>query len=376
MEVNLMTWAITIALVIGLFIFDFYSHVRTPHEPTLKESAIWSLVYVTLACFFGIFLWFTWSEPGNPHQHGLEFFHGYIVEKALSVDNLFVFALIMGSFQVPRKYQQKVLLIGIMLALAFRLVFILLGKVAIDAWSDVFYLFGLFLLYTAVKLVIDEIRHVPEINPNDMWLIKTLRRIIPVAHGYESDHLFIHKKGQFAVTTLLVALIAIGMIDVMFALDSIPAIYGITVEPYIVFTTNAFSLLGLRQMYFLLDGLLDRLVFLPYGLGGVLGFISVKLILHALHENKLGFINGGESVPVPEIPTVWSLVTIVGILTIAVVASLIKVKRDEAQGAIALKWNKDYDDIPMNGAEADGTPARLKNPSTSNASADGNPRET
>ena len=239
MEVNLMTWAITIALVIGLFIFDFYSHVRTPHEPTLKESAIWSLVYVTLACLFGIFLWFTWSEPGNPHQHGLEFFHGYIVEKALSVDNLFVFALIMGSFQVPRKYQQKVLLIGIMLALAFRLVFILLGKVAIDAWSDVFYLFGLFLLYTAVKLVIDEIRHVPEINPNDMWLIKTLRRIIPVAHGYESDHLFIHKKGQFAVTTLLVALIAIGMIDVMFALDSIPAIYGITVEPYLAAGTTA-----------------------------------------------------------------------------------------------------------------------------------------
>lgn len=344
MEVNMLTWAITIVVVIGLFIFDFYSHVRTPHEPTLKESAIWSMVYVCLACFFGIFLWFTWSEPGNPHKHGLEFFNGYIVEKALSVDNLFVFALIMGSFKVPRKYQQKVLLIGIMLALAFRLIFILAGKVAITAWSDVFYLFGLFLLYTAIKLVVDEIRHVPEPDPNDMWLIKTLRRVIPVSKGYEGDHLFIHKKGEFAVTTLFVALLAIGFIDVMFALDSIPAIYGITVEPYIVFTTNAFALLGLRQMYFLLDGLLDRLVFLPYGLGGVLMFIGAKLILHALHENKLPFINGGNHVDVPEISNVTSLLVIVSILTIAVVASLIKTKRDEAQGAVAVKWNKDYEE--------------------------------
>ncbi len=344
MEATGITWAITIVVVIGFFVFDFFSHVRTPHEPTLKESALWSLFYVALALIFGVFLWFTWGEPGNPHQHGLEFMTGYITEKALSVDNLFVFALIMGSFKIPRKYQQKVLLIGIALALAFRLVFILAGAAVISAWSDVFYIFGLFLLYTAVKLIMDEIREVPETDPNDMWIIKTLRRVVPVTAGYEKDHLYVHKKGQFALTPLFVALIAIGMIDIMFALDSIPAIYGITQEPYIVFTTNAFALLGLRQMYFLLDGLLDRLVYLPYGLGAILGFIGVKLILHALHENKLGFINGGQPVKVPEIPTVVSLIVIVSILAIAVLASLIKNKRNEVQGAIPVKWNKEYDD--------------------------------
>ncbi|MDO5098039.1 MAG: TerC family protein [Corynebacterium sp.] len=351
MEVNLTVWAITIAVVIGFFIFDFFSHVRTPHEPTLKESAWWSVFYVALACAFGVFLWFTWGEPGNPHQHGIEFFTGYITEKALSVDNLFVFALIMGSFRIPRKYQQKVLLIGIALALVFRLVFILAGAAAISLWSDVFYLFGIFLIYTAVKLIADEIRDKPETDPNDMWIIKTLRRVIPVTAGYEKDHLYVHKKGQFALTPLFVALVAIGMVDIMFALDSIPAIYGITAEPYIVFTTNAFALLGLRQMYFLLDGLLDRLVYLPYGLGAVLGFIGIKLILHALHENKLGFINGGEPVHVFEIPTVWSLVVIVAILTISVLASLLKSKRDEVQGAVPVKWNRDYaeHDVPVDG---------------------------
>ncbi|MDO4760762.1 MAG: TerC family protein [Corynebacterium sp.] len=344
MEVNALTWGITIAVVIGFFIFDFFSHVRTPHEPTLKESAWWSLFYVALASIFGAFLWFTWGEPGNPHQHGVEFFTGYITEKALSVDNLFVFALIMGSFKIPRKYQQKVLLIGIALALVFRLAFIMAGAAVINLWSDVFYLFGIFLLYTAIKLIIDEIREQPETDPNDMWVIKTLRRVIPVTAGYEKDHLYVHKKGQFALTPLFVALVAIGMIDIMFALDSIPAIYGITTEPYIVFTTNAFALLGLRQMYFLLDGLLDRLVYLPYGLGAVLGFIGVKLLLHALHENKLAFVNGGQPVHVFEIPTIWSLIVIVSILAVAVIASVIKTKRDQAQGAIPPKWNREYDE--------------------------------
>ncbi len=344
MEVTAITWAITIAVVVGFFIFDFFSHVRTPHEPSLQESALWSLFYVVLAFGFGIFLWFTWGTPEDPHKHGLEFMTGYITEKALSVDNLFVFALIMGSFKIPRKYQQKVLLIGIALALVFRLIFILAGAAMIEAWSDVFYIFGIFLIYTAVKLVVDEIREVPETDPNDMWIIKTLRRVIPVTAGYEKDHLYVHKKGQFALTPLFVALVAIGMIDIMFALDSIPAIYGITSEPYIVFTTNAFALLGLRQMYFLLDGLLDRLVYLPYGLGAILGFIGVKLILHALHENKLAFINGGESVHVPEVPTLVSLLVIVSILVIAVVASLWKNKRDEVQGAVPPKWNKEYSD--------------------------------
>ena len=344
MEVNALTWTITIAVVIGFFIFDFFSHVRTPHEPSLKESALWSLFYVVLACAFGAFLWATWGEPGNPHQYGLEFFAGYITEKALSVDNLFVFALIMGSFKIPRAYQQKVLLIGIALALVFRLLFILAGAAAIQRWSWVFYVFGIFLIYTAVKLVIDEVRDEPETDPNDMVVIKMVRRFIPVTAGYEKDRLVVRKGSKWVLTPLFVALVAIGFIDIMFAFDSIPAIYGITSEPYIVFTTNAFALLGLRQMYFLLDGLLDRLVYLPYGLGAILAFIGVKLVLHAMHENSVSWINGGEPFHVLEVKTEWSLLIIVAILVIAVVASIIKTKRDQAQGAIPVKWNKEYDD--------------------------------
>lgn len=346
MEVNLVTWVVTIAVIAGFFIFDFYSHVRVPHEPSLKESAWWSLFYVVLALAFGGFLWMTWGEPGNPHQHGIEFFTGYITEKALSVDNLFIFALIMGAFKIPRKYQQKVLLIGIALALLFRLVFILLGAAVIHAWSDVFYVFGIFLLYTAIKLIWDEVTDTPETDPNDMRIIRWLRKVIPVTRTYHADKLVVRlhpaegkRHGALALTPLVVALVAIGMVDLMFALDSIPAIYGITVEPYIVFTTNAFALLGLRQMYFLLDGLLDRLVYLPYGLGIILGFIGVKLILHALHENNLFFINGGSDVPVPEVPTLMSLIVIVGVLLVTILASVLKTKRDEAQGGIPPQWN-------------------------------------
>ena len=339
MEVNLTVWLITGAVILGFFIFDFYSHVRTPHEPTMKESAWWSLFYVALACVFGVFLWFTWGEPGNPHQHGIEFFTGYVTEKALSVDNLFIFALIMSSFKIPRKYQQKVLLIGIAMALVFRLVFILLGAAVIEAWSDVFYIFSIWLIYTAAKLLWDEIRETPDTDPNDMFIIKLLRKVIPVTSGYHGDKLTHRVGGKLSLTPLFVAIISIGMVDLMFALDSIPAIYGITTEPYIVFTTNAFALLGLRQMYFLLDGLLDRLVYLPYGLGLILAFIGVKLGLHALHENNLPFINGGENVAVPEVETTFSLVFILGVLMITVIASIIKNKRDENMGGVPPKWN-------------------------------------
>uniref|UniRef100_UPI003220083F TerC/Alx family metal homeostasis membrane protein n=1 Tax=Corynebacterium stationis TaxID=1705 RepID=UPI003220083F len=282
--------------------------------------------------------------------HALQYYTGYVTEKALSVDNLFVFALIMGEFKIPRKYQQKVLLIGIVLALVFRLVFILLGAAVIAAWSDVFYLFALFLLFTAIKLVIDEIRDAEETDPNDMLIIKWLRKVIHVTPRYHSDKLTHREesgpqKGKLALTPLFIALVAIGLIDIMFAFDSIPAIYGITSEAFLVFTTNAFSLMGLRQMYFLLDGLLDRLVYLSYGLGIILGFIGVKLLLHALHENNLPFINGGENVTVPEIGTVTSLLVIVGVLVITVVASVIKNKRDEAQGGIRISHNHyDWDD--------------------------------
>ena len=190
MEVNALTWIITIVVVAGFFVFDFYSHVKTPHEPSMKESALWSLFYIALACLFGGFLWLTWGEPGNPHQHGMEFFAGYITEKALSVDNLFIFALILSSFKIPRKYQQKVLLIGIALALILRGVFIALGAAIIEAWSDVFYLFGFFLLWTAAKLLWDEISGEEEQDPQDMMIIKAVRKFIHVSDHYESDRLW------------------------------------------------------------------------------------------------------------------------------------------------------------------------------------------
>ena len=322
MEVNALTWIITIVVVAGFFVFDFYGHVKTPHEPSMKESALWSLFYIALACLFGGFLWLTWGEPGNPHQHGMEFFAGYITEKALSVDNLFIFALILSSFKIPRKYQQKVLLIGIALALILRGVFIALGAAIIEAWSDVFYLFGFFLLWTAAKLLWDEISGEEEQDPQDMMIIKAVRKFIHVSDHYESDRLWFKENGKKVLTPLFIALVAVGFVDVLFALDSIPAIYGITSEPYIVFTTNALALLGLRQLYFLLDGLLDRLVYLSYGLFIILAFIGTKLILHALHENNLPFINGGQGLSVPEVSVEVSLLTIVGVLIVTTVLSL------------------------------------------------------
>lgn len=341
MSVPLWIWLVTSAVILGFFIFDFVSHVRSPHEPSLKESGSWSAFYVTISLAFGGVIWFLWDT-----EHAVQFYTGYVTELALSVDNLFVFALIMGTFKIPRRYQQKVLLIGIVLALLFRLIFILLGAAIIEAWSDVFYLFAIFLLYTAIKLFYDEVADAEETDPKDMWVVKFINKIVPVSHRYHRDHLWIRKAGKLTFTPLFVALLAIGMIDIMFAFDSIPAIFGITQEPFLVFTTNALALMGLRQMYFLIDGLLDRLVYLPYGLALILGFIGLKLLLHALHENNLSFINGGEDIAVPEVSTVLSLLVIVGVLTVTVIASLIKNARDKANGVANPKMKKtDYDDF-------------------------------
>ena len=343
MHVPLYIWLITSAVILGFFVFDFVSHVRTPHEPTMKESGGWALFYMSMACVFGGLVWWLWDS-----EHALQFFTGYITELSLSVDNLFVFALIMGSFKIPRAYQQKVLLIGIVMALVFRLVFILLGAVIISAWAWVFYIFAAFLIYTAIKLVYDEVTDQEDPDPNDMFVVKTLRKVIPVTKSYHSDRLVsATEAGKKAVTPLFVALLSIGFIDVMFAFDSIPAIFGITQESFLVFTANAFALLGLRQLYFLLNGLLDKLVYLPYGLAIILGFIGVKLLLHALHENNLPFINGGEGLNVPEVGTVASLLVIVGTLAVTAIASLMKDRtevkagrRDPEEG----KYHIDYDD--------------------------------
>ncbi|WP_342319916.1 TerC family protein [Corynebacterium mayonis] len=343
MDVPLLIWLIAGAVILGFFIFDFAVHGRQAHEPSIKEASFWTVFYMTMSAICGGMIWWLWD-----HEHGIQYFTGYITELALSVDNLFVFALIMSAFKIPRKYQQKVLLLGIVIALVCRLVFILLGAALIQAWSDVFYIFAAFLIYTAVKLLWDEATDQPETDPNDMAVVKALRKVIPVTSSYHGDKLLSRTQaGKRAATPLFVALLSIGFIDVMFAFDSIPAIYGITSEAFIVFTANAFALMGLRQMFFLLSGLLDRIVYLPYGLGIILGFIGVKLLLHALHENNLPFINGGNNVNVPEVSTVLSLGVIVGVLILTVIASLIKDRLDIAAGRRnpeALAWHIDYDD--------------------------------
>ncbi|MDH6679926.1 tellurite resistance protein TerC [Rhodococcus sp. LBL1] len=330
MHVSPLVWIITCLVILGLFVFDFFAHVRTPHAPTFRESAFWSAVYIGLAIAFGLFVMAVWGTT-----FGGEYFAGFVTEKALSVDNLFVFVIIMSTFSVPREYQQKVLLIGIVMALVMRGAFIAVGAAAINTYSWVFYLFGAFLIYTAAKLIKDA-GHGPESEQDrENKLVRTLKRFLPTTEEYDGDKLITKVDGKRMVTPLLLALVVIGFTDVLFALDSIPAIYGLTQEPYLVFTANAFALMGLRQLFFLIGGLLERLVYLSYGLSIILAFIGVKLVLHALHENTLPFINGGQHVAVPEISTVMSLSVIVGVLVITAVASLIKTRNGPVEkGAV------------------------------------------
>jgi tellurite resistance protein TerC len=317
MDVPFLVWALTIAAIVGMLIFDFLGHVRTPHAPTLRESAIWSAVYVGIAIVFGLLvLWFSGAEYAG------EYFAGYVTEKSLSIDNLFVFVLIMSTFAVPRELQQKVLLFGITFALALRTVFILVGAAAIENFSWVFYLFGAILIYTAWVQARSG-GHGGDEDFQENAVLRVVRRILPTTEDYHSDRMTVRVDGKRFITPLAVALIAIGSADVIFAVDSIPAIFGLTQETYLVFAANAFSLLGLRQLFFLIDGLLDRLVYLAYGLAVILGFIGAKLVIHALHTNELPFINGGEHVTaIPEISTAVSLGVIVGTLVVTTVASL------------------------------------------------------
>ncbi|MGA6204803.1 TerC family protein [Nocardia testacea] len=321
MQVTALVWGITIVVILGLFVFDFFAHVRTPHEPTFRESGFWSAVYIGLALAFGGVIAWKWGGT-----FAGEYYAGFVTEKALSVDNLFIFLIIMSTFAVPRIYQQKVLLIGIVVALVMRGVFIAVGAAAISAFSWVFYLFGFFLVYTAAKLVKESGHEVEEEQKRDSRIVALIKRFVPTTETYDGDKLITRVDGRRALTPMLLALVAIGFADLLFALDSIPAIYGLTEEPYIVFTANAFALMGLRQLFFLIGGLLDRLVYLSYGLAAILAFIGVKLVLHALHENNLPFINGGEHVSVPEISTALSLSVILGILVVATVASLLRTR--------------------------------------------------
>jgi tellurite resistance protein TerC len=307
-------WLLTIGGIIALLAFDFFFHVRKAHEPTLKEAAKWSAIYVGIAILFGLGLLFFGGST-----LGTEYFAGYITEKALSVDNLFVFLIIMASFKVPRADQQKVLLFGIVFALIARTGFIFLGAALVNSFSWVFYLFGALLLYTAIKLLKPE----DESNEADNFIIRVAKRLFHTTERYDGDRLFTKEYGKQVMTPMLLVMVAIGGTDLLFALDSVPAIFGLTQNVYIVFTATAFSLLGLRQLYFLIDGLLDRLIYLSIGLAAILGFIGIKLVLHALHENTLPFINGGEHVAVFEISTGFSLTVIIGILAVTVLASLL-----------------------------------------------------
>ena len=313
MEIPGYVWLLTIVGILTLLAFDFFFHVRKAHEPTLREAAKWSAIYVGIAIVFGLGVLIF----GGPTL-GTEYFAGYITEKALSVDNLFVFLIIMASFKVPRADQQKVLLFGIVFALIARTGFIFIGAAAINSFAWLFYLFGAFLIYTAVKLLRPE----EESDEADNAIIRLAKRLFHTTERYDGDKLFTVENGKRVLTPMLLVMVAIGGTDLLFALDSVPAIFGLTQNTFIVFTATAFSLMGLRQLFFLIDGLLDRLIYLSYGLAAILAFIGVKLVLHALHENNLPFLNGGEHVPVFEISTGLSLIVIIGVLALTVVASL------------------------------------------------------
>jgi tellurite resistance protein TerC len=315
MNVSHLEWFVTLGVTIAVLLFDVVVIARRPHEPTRRECAIALSVYGGLAVLFGLWVWF--SHGGT---YGLEFFAGWLTEYSLSVDNLFLFILIMASFGVPKTYQQQALLVGIVLALVFRGVFIGLGAVVIQQFSWVFYLFGAFLMYTAIDLA----RKTEHDDEADNAVVRFARAHLRSTDKWDGLKLYLKDGRKRLMTPMFIVIVALGSTDILFALDSIPAIYGLTREPYLVFTANVFALMGLRQLYFLLGDLLRRLVYLSQGLAFILGFIGVKLVLHALHDNKVPFINGGKHVDVPEIPTLLSLAVIVVTLVITTVASLYK----------------------------------------------------
>jgi len=304
-----------------LLLGDLALVARRPHEPSVKEASIWVTFYVALALLFGLVVLAVTNG-----QFATEFYAGWLTEYSLSVDNLFVFVIIMARFQVPRKLQQEALMVGIIIALVLRGIFILLGAAVIERFTWVFYIFGAFLVYTAINLV----RHRDEEDEyEENAFIRRMRKVLPITQDYHGSKIRIVENGKKFWTPMIVVFLALGTTDLLFALDSIPAIFGLTKEPFIVFTANVFALMGLRQLYFLLGGLLKRLVYLSLGLAVILAFIGVKLIMEALHTNELPFINGGEHIEwVPEIPIWLSLTVILGVLVVATVASLLKTRGD------------------------------------------------
>ncbi len=315
---------VSIVLLLLILTADLLIVIRRPHVPSLKESGLWVGFYVSLALIFAVVMYFV----GGAETAG-QFVAGWLTEYSLSVDNLFVFVIIMARFAVPAKLQQEVLMIGIIIALILRGIFILLGAQLIENFSWVFYIFGAFLLYTAYQQAFHSADDGEEATDN--FFIRSIKKRVRTVDTYDGAKLRTTVDGKKYFTPMLIVFLAIGSTDLIFALDSIPAIFGITQSPFIVFTANIFALMGLRQLYFLLGGLLERLVYLHYGIAFILGFIGVKLVLHAMHENELPFINGGQHIEwAPEIGTFTSLAVIVAAIIVATGASLIKTSRDRS----------------------------------------------
>ena len=328
MVIHPWAWGILALVAVGLVVIDFLGHARNPHPPTAAEAARWTLFYVGLAALFGVGIWLT-----NGWLYAQEFYAGWAMEWSLSVDNLFVFILILKAFRVPRENQQKALLFGIVIALVLRLVFILLGAALVSRFSWVFLIFGVWLLWTAVSQVRETARGDEEDDEyHENGFIRLVRRVLPITDGFIGNRMLYRHGGHTYLTPLFVVVLALGSADLMFAFDSIPAIFGVTQQAFLVFACNVFALMGLRQLFFLVDALLSKLVYLGYGLGVILSFIGVKLILEALHANTLPFINGGAGVEwAPEISVSVSLGVIVVTLAVTVVASLIRAAMDEGE---------------------------------------------
>jgi tellurite resistance protein TerC len=302
-----------------ILIADVLIIFKRPHIPSAKESTAWVAFYALLAIAFGgVIAWLGNAEAAS------QFYAGWLTEYSLSVDNLFVFVIIMSRFSVPKKYQQEVLMVGVVMALVLRGLFIIAGAALIQTFSAIFYIFGAFLIYTAYH---QAFRTEDDDEESESKLIVMLRKRITVAKDFDGAKIRTVVDGKKVFTPMIVVFTAIALTDVMFAFDSIPAIFGITTDAFIVFAANVFALMGLRQLYFLLGGLLDKLEYLKYGIAFILGFIGFKLIAHAMHENELPFINGGHHIDwAPEISTNTSLIVIVASISIAAIASAVKIK--------------------------------------------------
>lgn len=337
-EVTSLT-VLTLILVLDLLLI-----LKRPHIPSMRESTLWVVFYVVLALIFAGLMF---ALGGS--QQGVEFLAGWLTEYSLSIDNLFVFVIIMGRFAVPKKYQQEALMIGIIMALIFRAIFILLGAQLIENFSWIFYIFGAWLVYTAYK----QITHDDDATPKDNAFVRMLKRRVSFTDGFREGKLRVKENGVWHFTPMVLVLFALGTTDILFALDSIPAIFGITESPFIVFTANLFALMGLRQLYFLLGGLLDRLIYLKFGIAFILAFIGVKLVLHAMHVNELPFINGGEPIAwAPEISTWVSLLVIVAAMAVATIASLGHARREAAAAGDRIRLGA-REEVDLSDTQAD-----------------------